>query len=446
MTGRLEALLNDIGIAETVEQVYGSRAQRTETGIAETANIPDPGPGMGSVLNDNTGEEFNSIGDALDEVQEGETVLVGPGTYEESVSVLEDDVVLEGIDNPVIEGLCDEAVGIDLRGLSGITIRGFTIQNFQNLVELRGSNNTIEHNILKGITPDSPGFGEGFYDQSRRGVNLDGADNTLIQNNTIETCSRGIRLGGFGDKNNLVTENYFHENFRGIAINSPANTIEDNQVLNSQAYSEAVEENVGSPSGIRTFDTGSESTIKGNTVKGSHGYGISIRGDGEDEISGNTVKDNDQAGIFIWDVDTGVTIEENDIFENNWMGIRVLESEGHVIDNNQINDNGEFVEDDEFFSGVRLLESDNNEFTDNTLDENYADGVLVWDSDDNVVTENDVALRDDEFEKVFVLGDSEGNTIENNQKLEEGEDLSVHGDQEIEGNREPPELPYPEEE
>lgn len=434
MTGRLEALLNDIGIAETVEQVYGSRAQRTETGIAETANIPDPGPGMGSVLNDNTGEEFNSIGDALDEVQEGETVLVGPGTYEESVSVLEDDVVLEGIDNPVIEGLCDEAVGIDLRGLSGITIRGFTIQNFQNLVELRGSNNTIEHNILKGITPDSPGFGEGFYDRSRRGVNLDGADNTLIQNNTIETCSRGIRLGGFGDKNNLVTENYFHENFRGIAINSPANTIEDNQVLNSQAYSEAVEEaNVGSPSGIRTFDTGSESTIKGNTVKGSHGYGISIRGDGEDEISGNTVKDNDQAGIFIWDVDTGVTIEENDIFENNWMGVRVLESEGHVIDNNQINDNGEFVEDDdEFFSGVRLLESDNNEVTDNTLDENYANGVLVWDSDENVVTGNHITLRDGDFDEVLVAGESEGNETENNRKIGEEPDS--------------PELPYPEEE
>lgn len=434
MTGRLEALLNDIGIAETVEQVYGSRAQRTETGIAETANIPDPGPGMGSVLNDNTGEEFNSIGDALDEVQEGETVLVGPGTYEESVSVLEDDVVLEGIDNPVIEGLCDEAVGIDLRGLSGITIRGFTIQNFQNLVELRGSNNTIEHNILKGITPDSPGFGEGFYDRSRRGVNLDGADNTLIQNNTIETCSRGIRLGGFEDKHNLVTENYFHENFRGIAINSPANTIEDNQVLNSQAYSEAVEEaNVGSPSGIRTFDTGSESTIKGNTVKGSHGYGISIRGDGEDEISGNTVKDNDQAGIFIWDVDTGVTIEENDIFENNWMGVRVLESEGHVIDNNQINDNGEFVEDDdEFFSGVRLLESDNNEVTDNTLDENYANGVLVWDSDENVVTGNHITLRDGDFDEVLVAGESEGNETENNRKIGEEPDS--------------PELPYPEEE
>lgn len=375
----------------------------------------------GTALNVDTRESFSSITAALDEVEEGETVYVGEGTYEEEVTVLEHDVTLQAVDDVVIEGLSDKAVGIDLRGMDGVTIRGFTVQNFQNLIELRGSNNTFEDNTLSGITPDSPGFGEGFYDRSRRGFNLDGADNTVIRDNTIETCSRGVRLGGSGDKNNLVKDNLFEENFRAVAINSPSNEVRENDVIDSHAYSDEVEEaNVGSPSGIRTFDTGSDSVIENNHIEGTDGYGISLRGDPGNEVRDNTIEDSEQAGVFLWEVE-GQTIEENDIRNNNWMGVRVLESDDNDIINNQIDDNGEYEEDDdEFFGGVRLRDSDNNVVNDNTLDENYGHGVLVWDSNDNEVLNNDITLRfPDDYDEIHVTGDSEDNETDGGTQTDE---------------------------
>ncbi len=113
--------------------------------------------GQSAVLN--VPEDFESIGDAIDETEEGDTVLVHPGEYEENLNIPERDLTIASlilttgnaayIDSTIINGGGDASV-ITLDGVrDDVIITGFTITNgagqFGAGINCIGSSPTLRH-------------------------------------------------------------------------------------------------------------------------------------------------------------------------------------------------------------------------------------------------------------------------------------------------------------
>ena len=179
------------------------------------------------VVNQNTGNTYETISAALGTVQENQTILVPRGVYNEAVVINTDGVTLKF--NPNFGGTAtiqsDVAgdpgvVGIDA---DNVTLDGFVIDNLDpnddidnRLVRVRG---TAEGAVITNNT----------FNNSRRGVQGDwsgGSANTEITNNTFNT---EFGLAGTEDWTGLyVAGNTFNTNQEGIGIGVGAEFVDEN--------------------------------------------------------------------------------------------------------------------------------------------------------------------------------------------------------------------------
>jgi hypothetical protein len=107
-------------------------------------------PEENKVYNQNTGDEYDTIQAAINAAEEGDTILVAPGTYDATEIVITTNGItlksIEGVENTVIAG------GIELRG-NDITIDGFTIgtDTTNGFIGVQGTNGSkIINNIVNG--------------------------------------------------------------------------------------------------------------------------------------------------------------------------------------------------------------------------------------------------------------------------------------------------------
>jgi len=85
-----------------------------------------------TVINLDTDKEYNTIQGALSEVNDGETLLMGPGTYSVSgtLSIPKDNITLRGTGPDHVIILRDGTEnGIKVPGRYGVTFEGFTLKN-----------------------------------------------------------------------------------------------------------------------------------------------------------------------------------------------------------------------------------------------------------------------------------------------------------------------------
>ncbi|MCU4926033.1 right-handed parallel beta-helix repeat-containing protein [Halobacteria archaeon AArc-dxtr1] len=314
-------------------------------------------------------QDGDSIQDAIDAAQPGDTVFVGNGTYEESLtidkeltlrSVVERGAVLDGTDG--LEGAIrvesdDVTVdGFRIEGYSGgdgaVFVNGdeFTLRN-STLVDndvsglyLTQHNDgfTIEGNVISGNV-DGITYDDGWY----------GSDNVVIENNSIaDNSGTGIKLGT--DWSNVaIVNNTVTSNADGIVVGD----------------GEIRQNNVTATDGI-AIQVRSGTVVADNTIEGAE-WGILRAGTSSMDgtvIEGNTFRDISQAIPHAGD-DTIVR-------DNEFSGTEV-----DLVLDDAINVT---VTDNQFATGVRFdgvpenLDEQPHEMSGNTVGEDdlfYAAGV-----------------------------------------------------------------------
>jgi hypothetical protein len=343
-------------------------------------------------------DDYDTIGEAMEEAMFGDTVFVKEGVYNERVILMEGVSLISfaGEDgNELVDGPGNKKVfkrtvrtvidgtGIDESGYlvsfpkdttAPMRLDGFTIVNMPKyvsginlfLIEVRGCSPEVVNNIVAknrswgGIL--STGLGLGM------GPPLETVARPVIRNNVIyDNYGPGVSNGP--NSAALVADNEIFDNqfpdatdidpdAPGVGIREYARPI----VENNECYKN------GAGVGAVNFDSNEETLIiRNNTLHHNRRGGIALRGVGgpktnlkvviennkiygnlragmrlskldKADVMYNTVFDNRRAGMLFLGVDEA-TVEDNEIFGNSTAGIRLISVPNAIMRRNHIHDN-----------------------------------------------------------------------------------------------------------
>jgi len=239
-------------------------------------------------VDDDGPADFNNIQAAIDDANDGDTIIVAEGQYNESINYHGKALTLKNAEQgspPTIEGHVDMG--------SDATISGFTITGggagAGGGIYCIGSNVEISENIIVWNTAD-PGYGGGLY---CKGSNIIVRDNIIKHNYVGEGGPEGIYASGSNIliEGNIVSENYACGGGEGILIEGSNSIIRNNIIAwNDEAdgikcaYSSNIllDRNTivgNSYSGIRSLRsdvTVTNCIVWGNSTYGYPGYDLSV--------------------------------------------------------------------------------------------------------------------------------------------------------------------------
>jgi len=325
-------------------------------------------------------DDFPTIQAAINAPNPGVPIRVAPRTYNEHV-VVNKSILLIGEDKEttIINGSGTGTV-VNVTA-DDVDIRGFTIQNGQQGIDLTNSsgcqvsgNKLINHSIC-GIT----GGGTGSKDNSityntissssgSDGIRLQHANGTLIKGNIIANISDwAIKIEESSDitieenniSNTLGIELYqSHDNvMRGNVISNSSGV--DAIVLNSSSLN-LIEENMENGGEIRLFQS-HDNVVRGNVISNSSGDAIALNSSNRNVIEENTLTDNG-GGLYVYG-------ENNTIYQNNIVGnvygVSIGKPNNTIYHNNLISNSYQ----------VRLIEGSSEE---NRWDNGYPSGGNYW--------------------------------------------------------------------
>lgn len=317
--------------------------------------------GEGQYLNVGPGQEYETIQSAVYDARQGDTILVYPGFYEESVLVTTDHLEIIAESDGVTVFSPNGGTAAFTVYANHVTIRGFNeltgIQDCVPGIRFEGSHNTFADNVI------NPG--------SCPGVNAlvcrddDGGSNyNCIENNTIVHADLGIVMTSTSAEDLNI-----------------GNIIKNNTLNNIAGTGIAVENGLG-------FN------ITGNTIPGStFGYGISVIADnntpqGHHRISNNKIANCAEYGIALW-ADYQTSFTNNRIYKNevsfSLHGINLYADPDATVSHTQIKDNTVYHN---LFNGIVLeAGAKDNILIKNYVVTNYNDGIQV-NGDHNKIIQN----------------------------------------------------------
>ncbi|MBU4143468.1 MAG: right-handed parallel beta-helix repeat-containing protein [Candidatus Thermoplasmatota archaeon] len=300
------------------------------------SNVGDIGNGLSPVINIDTGEDFNTIQEAINAVNttDGHTITVDAGTYNENV-IVNKKLSIEGagMDTTTINGGGSGSVvtitanwvnitgfKITGSGTAGSTPNidaGVKISTVQ-YCNISGNNLTGNRN---GVNINSGGYHKISGNQIRTngydGIFADSSTYNRIDNNTIiGFTDRGIWLrtassNGIIDNNTISTGPY------GLYIGSgtTSNTvIKWNTITKTTNYGMYLSGNTGSK-------------ITWNQVRSNTGTGITLSGSSSNSITNNTLLwNNGTAGIALEGGSANNDVSYNKFWNNIRNGIRFASS------------------------------------------------------------------------------------------------------------------------
>jgi parallel beta-helix repeat protein len=175
---------------------------------------------------------YAHISSAVAAAAPGDTILVGPGTYTESVTItkpLSLDSFGAIIDaTGLTEGIFVD--GLHTPELASVHISGFTVENANNegiLIANASSvtiaGNTVQNNdkaLVAGSCTDLPSFETAEITDCGEGIHLLGVDHSIVTNNTVHGNSGGILLADDtgATHDNLVSFNTTTDNAYACGI------------------------------------------------------------------------------------------------------------------------------------------------------------------------------------------------------------------------------------
>ena len=274
----------------------------------------------------------NPIQDAIDNAKEGSIIKLKAGVYEGNI-VIQKPISLIGIEEGVIiDGL--GAGSIVTIQSSYVTLKNLTLRNSGERADVLDAAININGDASKGAVSQCEVSNCTILD-SLLGINMEIANNSLIQNNYITSKDYDLGLRGDGirlwySNDNIVRKNHLYRSRDMVVWYSHGNTIEENlgeygrySLHFMYAGKNYVHNNVYQYNSVGIFFMYSNDTIAtGNVVKsavGATGIGIGFKDATNFTIENNTIIYNSQ-GLYIdrspFEPDTHNFIRNNKIMYN----------------------------------------------------------------------------------------------------------------------------------
>ena len=300
-------------ISRLAERTLAERVAREQTAPATVARTLIVGPGG-----------YDTIAGAVAEARDGDTVLVHPGTYQETVTV-ERSIALVGHGDRA--GVIVEGVGVPCLRLLSTAARVANL-SFRPALRTPETREARENHW-------PPGFGE---------IEIIGGAPTLVDLD-IATDNAGILIW---DRATPAIARCRINGGHGIWLANANGVIEGNEIFDTAHGAIVIRGEEANPvvrgNTIRDCDYlgiwikgGAEGTIEANEVSRVAGAGIVIWRS-TPAVRNNTIHDN-QGGIF-FDDGAGGTIEDNEIYDNAAVGVGISgEGTAPRVRNNTIREN-----------------------------------------------------------------------------------------------------------
>ncbi len=292
------------------------------------------------IVDDDGPADFQTIQEAVNAADPGDTIEVSAGVYYEHVYV-EKSLTFRGQNkyNTVVDG---NGTGHAFWLVeSNVNISGFTIRNgdqcgiqadsgghfFTDNILLSNSYGIYLHITLSGSTV----VNNTFHSNSEYGIKVYSSSNNNISNNYISQSTYGVRIDETSEYNSIM-DNKILETAYGIYIGySSNNNIDRNDVS-------------GLSDGIYCLYS-DYVNIRNNTFsKGNDG--IELYGTSNNVVSGNTLVKNNR-GIYL--SSAGSNTVDSNLASNNFWGIRTYDSDSNNITQNTFSYNT--------FCGIYLVAS-----------------------------------------------------------------------------------------
>lgn len=237
-------------------------------------------------------DNYTTIQDAIDDADNGDTIMVYPGHYNESL-VIKKSVQLYGREwkSTVIDGGARRVI---LIGSENVTIKNFTIRNMATTCEI---------------------------------IRAEGCDNLTIGNNLITSEGRNIGVNIIHSHNAYLYHNTIKHEMDDWLAEGIALGFSENCKLHHNTIERAI-------TGI-DVDCSKNASIYGNTVNHSH-VGIWVMSE-KNRIICNNIWSCATCGIKL--MRDGNIVERNDVRGSSGCGIHVQGSSGNIIDVNNFIDN-----------------------------------------------------------------------------------------------------------
>jgi parallel beta-helix repeat protein len=408
------------------------------------------------------GDYFTSIQAAVDSANDGDDIVVCPGTYVENIAVDKNLTIrsMNGPDSTIVQAKDPEypvfEVTVNYVEISGFTVNGAKgwlasgihlhyadycnisnnncSNNSNDIYAQYSSNNNITDNICsnnaKGILllySNNNRISNNICSNKGHDIFLwDSKNNKLMGNDMVEN---GIFIEGdtLSDYTHEIDESntvhgkpvYYWKDIDGgrvpdgagqiILVNCTNVVVENQKLSNAQngiqtAFSSyiALYNNTCSNnqnSGI-TLVNSSNSTIENNIVS-NNGFSIYLNSSFNNIIKDNNILNN-RFGIYLAYYSFNNTIEHNVAKSNYWDGFALYTSSDHNTIEDNIASNNTY--------GIRVSESDNNIIKNNTACENEGSGINLQDSSGNEISHNAVNNNVCGIELIYGYN----NTITNN--------------------------------
>ena len=252
------------------------------------------------VVDADGGGDFTTIGAAVDAADDGDEILVRPGTYAEAITI-EKDITVRG------DGAVDDVV-VELAGATLFTLDGVDAR-VENLT-LRGGPDTQGMTIaggaptISGVVFDDVGIPYESREIGQGGsLEILGAAAQVLDNRFVGGGEVSVHL--FGDV--LIEGNEFRDGPH-LYLASP----------------------------------GDDAIVRGNTFSGTYDRAMGLFGESTMTIEGNVIDGAGGDGITIgWGSATGhdPLIRDNDI-SGTAVGIMVFRGSDLVVQDNRLHDNG----------------------------------------------------------------------------------------------------------
>lgn len=263
---------------------------------ATERTVPPADPGADGVRE--VPGEYDTIQAAVDAATEGDLVLIAPGTYVETVDVVTDDITIRGLDRNrvVLDGLLELPNGIRVLGADGVVVENLTATNYRS-------------NAVFWVS--ATGYRASYVTTYRTGdygiYAFDSVKGQIEHSNTIGSRDAGVYVGQCFPCDAVVTDVVSSHNGLGysgtnaggnlLIVNSVWHNNRAGIVPNSGTYELCYPQRETTIVGNLVYDNNQPDTPANDVALLAQGSGILVMGGIRNAISKNRVEDHFRTGI-----------------------------------------------------------------------------------------------------------------------------------------------------